>query len=124
MEVEGKIEVAKAKLKGVRAKTKPGASNEDLESSSDEGSDDDVKEQLAKEKATDDARKGEFEEESKKAVEKNLKAAAPQHHAQHDKKAGFKTQAARALNAARKLGTTLQRQSSVLRHADEALEGV
>lgn len=77
METEGKIELAKAKLKSIRAKTQPGDSNDDLDSSSDEGTDDDVKEKLAKEKATDDARKEEFEEENGKAAEKNLKVSAP-----------------------------------------------
>lgn len=123
VQAEGKIEVAKAKLKAVRAKTKPEASNDDSEGSSDEGTDDEVKEKVERGKAADDARKGEFKEASKKAVEKNLKVAKPQHHAQHGK-SGFKEQAARALNSAEKLGTTLQRQSSILKHADEALEGV
>ena len=81
MEAEGKIEVTKAKLKGIRSTTKPGASNDDLDSSSDEGSDNEVKEQMAREKATDEAHKDEFEEEGAKAAEKNLKVTAPQHHA-------------------------------------------
>lgn len=73
MEIEGKIEVAKAKLKGIRAKTKPGASNADLDSDSDEEADAGVKEQVAREKAADGQKKEEFDEENKKAVEKNLK---------------------------------------------------
>lgn len=124
MEVEGKIEVAKAKLKGARSTTKAGASKEDPDSSSDEGSDNEVDEQMAREKAKDEARKDEFEEENAKAAEKNLKVHTPQHHAQHGKKTGFKTQAAKALKDAKELGNTLQRQSAVLKHANEALKGV
>lgn len=123
MVTEGKIEVAKAKLKGVRAKTKPGDSNEDLDSSSDEGSDDDIKEQVAKESAADGQKKEEFDKEKKEAVKTNLKSAKPQHHAQH--KSGNKVELEnKALATAHELSATLERQSSVLKHADQALEGV